>query len=78
MPIEWKIAKGNEGQPTPEECRDYIHGIFSETTYGDDPETGVTDILTDLMHFCKLEKIDSEDHLRIAQNHFKEEVQKDA
>ena len=69
--IEWI---GIEGEITPKNRRDYIHGMLSETTYGeDDPETGVVDLLGDLKHFCSLERIDFEDCLRRADDHFKAE-----
>jgi hypothetical protein len=70
--IEWTMAE-DEGIK-PEHRRDYISGIFQETTYGEDSkETGVVDMLADLMHFCDLENIDFDKSLRIAKVHFREE-----
>jgi len=70
--IEWTMGEDEEIKP--EHRRDYIGGIFQETTYGeDDNESGVADMLADLMHFCDLENIDFDDKLRIAKLHFKEE-----
>lgn len=54
--IEWTNGPGGI---TPEDRRNYIHGIFSETTYGaESPENGVIDLLSDLMHYCHLRGID--------------------
>jgi hypothetical protein len=33
----------------------------------------VTDVLADLMHYCERERIDFENHLRIARMHFEVE-----
>ena len=74
MPIEW-IIEGST--PTPEERRDYIHGIFNETSYGEDTlDTGVVDLLADLMHYCDLEEIDFELCLNNARMHFNYEAEK--
>jgi hypothetical protein len=72
--IEWV---GIEGEITPKNRRDYIHGVLSETTYGeDDSETGVVDLLADLKHFSLLDGIDFDDCLRRADAHFKAEQKK--
>jgi len=39
-----------------------------------DAETNIVDLLADLMHYCRLNGIEFEDKLRIATNHFTEEV----
>ena len=72
--IEWI---GIEGGITPKNRRDYIHGMLSETTYGeDDPETGMVDLLADLKRFSLLEGLDFEDCLQRADEHFKAEQKK--
>lgn len=38
----------------------------------------VTDLLADLMHFCKREEFDFEQCLYSARNHFEEEVEEEA
>jgi hypothetical protein len=54
--IEWKNGPGGI---TPEDRRDYIHGMLAETTYGqENPENGVIDLLVDLQHYCHLMGID--------------------
>lgn len=73
------IEYANENdERTPEDRKDYISEVFSVTIYGDDPgeggEIGVTDLLADLMHYCRLEKIDFQLALAMAENHFYEEV----
>ena len=40
--------------------------------YGGD-ESDVTDLITDLLHYCRIEGADFDDHLRIARNHFNDE-----
>ena len=73
--IEWI---GIEGEITPKNRRDYIQGMLSETTYGeDDQETGVVDLLADLKHFSLLEGIDFDVCLRRADDHFKAELKGD-
>ncbi len=44
--------------------------------YGDikNPEETITDVLTDLMHYCHLEKLDFNRALQNAQWNFNEEV----
>jgi len=73
MPIEW--TNEEDGIIRPKDRRNYIAGIFSETTYGEmDGKISVLDILFDLQHYCHLEKIDFDDALRIARDHFQVEV----
>lgn len=71
--IEWTYENGQEGVVTPKDRRDYIHRIFSETTYGEDTEA-VTDILADIMHYCALDGVNFEDVLETARGHFESEV----
>jgi hypothetical protein len=43
--------------------------------FGPEPyEENIIDILADIMHYCKVENIDFNDSLRIAQGHFEAEV----
>lgn len=68
--IEW----ANESDEfTPKDRRDYIAEVFSKTTYGEDSEA-VTDILADLMHYCKIEGEDFEAALDTARMHFEAEI----
>jgi hypothetical protein len=54
--IKWTNEPGGI---SPEDRRDYIHGMMAETTYGQEiPENGVIDLLDDLMHYCCLMGID--------------------
>jgi hypothetical protein len=66
--IQWDI-QGEE--ITPQNRRDYIHGILSETTYGDnEPKEGIIDLLADTMHYCRLQGIRFYEVLLVARNHF--------
>jgi len=40
-------------------------------------ETDITDLLADLMHFCHSDEIDFKSRLRMAENHFIEEMEEE-
>lgn len=41
---------------------------------GSDPESALVDVLADLMHYCHVTSRDFDESLRIARQHFEEEV----
>lgn len=47
---------------------------MAEYDEGGDSETDVTDLLAGLMHFCGCRGIDFDNQLRVARNHFEEEL----
>lgn len=50
-----------------------IKNIFYSSVYAEDMDSAVVDILADLKHYCKFEKVNFEDALKTAEMHFKEE-----
>ena len=48
--------------------------MLRETNYAQDLLNAPVDLLVDLMHYCHVEEIDFQDALRVAGDHFREEV----
>ncbi len=75
MKITHTIRKKYSGDSImkPWECRCFIKLLFRHTDYEDDRQTGVIDLLADLMHYADQEGLNFKECLRIARNHFEEE-----
>jgi hypothetical protein len=65
---EMKIKRGNWKV---RECAEHVASLLE--TYaprsGDDPETQIADLLTDMQHYCYAHRLDFEDLLRRSQSH---------
>lgn len=70
----WVIS-GGELEGLLQHTEDTLEAYRPGHSEGDGPELAISDLLADLMHFCKADKIDFSRCLARAQDHFKEETE---
>ncbi len=61
--------------PTNQECVDSAKDALRGYKPGLEWEDAVTDLLTDLRHFCAANNLDFDDRVRVSLGHFEEEME---